>query len=343
MSKDSIDSVEDLERRLSGPSDADCQFMRSLRGDVIILGVGGKMGPSLARLAKRAADEAGARKRIFAVSRFTSEAARYELEEAGVAVIARDLLDPADVRQLPECENVLYLAGRKFGSIGRPDLTWAMNAIVPAFAAHHYRQSRIVVFSTGNVYGLRSVTSGGSRETDAVAPVGEYAQSCLARERIFEYHSLEYGTECLIFRLNYAVDLRYGVLVDIARKVYSGEPVDITVPTFNAIWQRDANSYALRALGLCASPARILNVTGAETVSVREAAEFFAARFDRTAQLQDKEGSSALLSDASRCHELLGPPSVSLATLQAWVADWVVAGSKSLDRPTHFEVVDGSY
>lgn len=343
MFKDSMDSVEDLERRLSEPSDADCQFMRSLRGDIVILGAGGKMGPSLARLAKRAAEKAGAGARIFAVSRFTSEAARHELEEAGVTVIARDLLDPADVRQLPECENVLYLAGRKFGSTGRPDLTWAINAMAPALAAYQFRQSRLVVFSTGNVYGLRSVTSGGSRETDAAAPVGEYAQSCLARERIFEYHSLEYGTECLIFRLNYSVDLRYGVLVDVARKVYFGEPVDITVPAFNAIWQRDANSYALRALDLCASPARILNVTGPETVSVREAAEFFAARFGRTCQLQGEEGSSALLSDAKHCYELLGLPFVSLATLQAWVADWVMRGGKNLDKPTHFEVVDGSY
>jgi nucleoside-diphosphate-sugar epimerase len=210
-------------------------------------------------------------------------------------------------------------------------------------AAYHYRRSRIVVFSTGNVYGLRDVVSGGSRETDAVVPVGEYAQSCLARERIFEYHSNEYKTECLIFRLNYAVDLRYGVLVDIARKVYSGEPVDVTVPAFNAIWQRDANSYALRALELCASPPRILNVTGAETVTVREIAESFAAHFGRTCQIQGQEGGRALLSDASLCHRLLGPPSVSLATLKEWVASWVIAGGEDLNKPTHFEVTDGSY
>ena len=192
-----------------------------------------------------------------------------------------DLLSPQEVGRLPRCENVLYLAGRKFGSSGRPDLTWAMNAIAPTLAAYHYRQSRVVVFSTGNVYGLRSVDSGGSRETDAVSPAGEYAQSCLARERIFEYHSNEYKTESVIFRLNYAVDLRYGVLVDIARKILSGQPVDVTVPAFNAIWQRDANSYALRALSLCSSPPRILNVTGAETVMVREVAQSFAAQFGR--------------------------------------------------------------
>jgi nucleoside-diphosphate-sugar epimerase len=338
-----VESVEELERRLSEPSEADRTFMRGLRGDIIILGAGGKMGPSLAKLAKRAADEAGVRKRILAVSRFRSEAARRDLEMAGVDVVPCDLLSPEGVSQLPLCENVLYLAGRKFGSTGRPDLTWAMNAIAPALAAYHYRRSRVVVFSTGNVYGLKSVASGGSRETDAVSPVGEYAQSCLARERIFEYHSNEYKTECLIFRLNYAVDLRYGVLVDIARKVYSGEPVDVTVPAFNAIWQRDANSYALRALNLCTSPPRILNVTGAETATVREVAQFFAAQFGRKCQIQGQEGSGALLSDASLSHSLLGPPSVSFETLKEWVVDWVIKGGQNLEKPTHFEVVDGSY
>jgi nucleoside-diphosphate-sugar epimerase len=343
MRRDLVDSIEDLERCLSEPSEADRTFMRGVEGDILILGAGGKMGPSLAKLAKRAAEEAGVRKRIMAVSRFTSEAARRDLEASGIEVVSCDLLNPAEVRQLPQCENVLYLAGRKFGSTGRPDLTWAMNAIAPALAAYHYRRSRVVVFSTGNVYGLRDVASGGSRETDTVLPVGEYAQSCLARERIFEYHSNEYKTPCVIFRLNYAVDLRYGVLVDIARKLHSGEPVDVTVPAFNAIWQRDANSYALRALGLCSSPPLILNVTGAETVAVREAARSFAAEFGCECKLQGHEGSSALLSDASLCHSLLGAPSVSFSTLKAWVANWVMRGGENLEKPTHFEVVDGSY
>ncbi len=343
MVKNSIESVEELERLLSEPTEADRSFIRNLSGDIVILGAGGKMGPSLAKLARRAADQTGVSTRVIAVSRFTSHAARRDLEAAGVTTIALDLLDPADVRRLPDCENILYLAGRKFGSTERPDLTWAMNAITPALAAYHYRQSRVVVFSTGNVYGLRSVTLGGSRETDAPAPAGEYAQSCLARERIFEYHSLEYGAKCLIFRLNYAVDLRYGVLVDIARKVYSGEPIALTIPAFNAIWQRDANSYALRSLDLCASPARILNVTGTETVGVRQVAEFFAAQFGRPCIFEGEQGSSALLSDAAACHELLGPPSVSLASLQVWVANWVNAGGQSIDKPTHFEVSDGSY
>jgi nucleoside-diphosphate-sugar epimerase len=343
MRKPSMESVEDLEQILSEPSEADRTFIHGLEGDIIILGAGGKMGPSLARLAKRAADESGVHKRVMAVSRFTSEATRRNLEAFGIEAVGCNLLDPSEVDQLQQCENVLYLAGRKFGSTGRPDLTWAMNAIAPALAAHHYRKSRIVVFSTGNVYGLRGVASGGSRESDPVTPIGEYAQSCLARERIFEYYSNESKTPCVIFRLNYAVDLRYGVLVDIARKVHSGEPVDVTVPEFNAIWQRDANSYALRALGLCSSPPRVLNVTGPETVTVREVAQSFAEEFGRKCKLQGQEGSSALLSDASLCHSLLGPPSVSFSTLKTWVADWVMKGGENLEKPTHFEVVDGSY
>jgi nucleoside-diphosphate-sugar epimerase len=343
MLRDPVESIEDLEARLSEPSEADRAFMRDLRGDIIILGAAGKMGPSLAKLAKRAADEAGVRKRIIAVSRFTSEATRSELEAAGIETLPFDLLNVEEVSKLPPCENVLYLAGRKFGSTIRPDLTWAMNAIAPALAAYNYRHSKIVVFSTGNVYGIRDTASGGSRETDPPSPAGEYAQSCLARERIFEYHSNEYRTECLIFRLNYSIDLRYGALVDIARKVYFGEPVDVTVPAFNAIWQGDANSYALRALGLCSSPPRILNVTGSEIISVREAAQSFAAQFGHRCQIQGQEGKGALLSDASLCHSLLGPPSVSFPMLMKWVGYWVMQGSPTLDKPTHFEVVDGSY
>lgn len=317
--------------------------MRDLRGDLIILGAGGKMGPSLARLAKRAADEAGVHARVTAVSRFGSEAVRRDLEAAGITITVCDLLNPKEIDALPVCENVLYLAGRKFGSADRPDLTWAMNAIAPARVAYRYRGSRIVVFSTGNIYGLTDLYSGGSRESDPLSPAGEYAQSCLARERIFEYHSNEYKTKCLIFRLNYAVDLRYGVLVDIARKVYAGEPVDVTVPAFNVIWQRDANSYALRALGLCSSPPRILNVTGAETAMVREVAAEFAKQFGRVCEFRGREGNNALLSNASLCHEMLGPPSVSLGALKDWVARWVMEGGENINKPTHFEVADGSY
>jgi len=338
-----ITSIAELTERLTRPSEADIAFMRGLKGDIVILGAGGKIGPSLAKLAQRAVDQAGTATRITAVSRFTSADARRDLEADGIAVISCDLLNADDVARLPACENVLYLAGRKFGSSGRPDLTWAMNAVAPALAARQYRQSRIVVFSTGNVYGMRELRSGGSQETDATVPIGEYAQSCLARERIFEYYSNEHQIPCLIFRLNYAVDLRYGVLVDIARRVYAGEAVDLTVPVFNVIWQGDSNSYALRSLDLCQSPARILNVTGPETICVQEVAESFAKRFDRAYKFQGHEGNVALLSDTSLCHSLLGELSVPLATLMQWVGDWILAGGENLKKPTHFEVVDGSY
>lgn len=338
-----IQSVTELERKLSSPSKADIAFMQKLQGDILILGAGGKMGPSLAKLAKNAADAAGTNSRIIAVSRFGSDAARRDLEAAGVVLIPCDLLDPDDVASLPRCENVLYLAGRKFGSSDRPDLTWAMNAIAPSLAARHFRDSRIVVFSTGNVYAFKDLSSSGANEDDIPSPVGEYAQSCLARERIFEYHSHECGTPCLFYRLNYASDLRYGVLVDIAKNVYSGEPVDLKVPAFNIIWQGDANSYALRCLELCASPPKILNVTGSETILVKEAAEFFAERFHRDLQFRGAEGRTALLSDASQCHTFLGRPSVRAAVLLEWVAEWISAGGENLDKPTHFEVADGRF
>ena len=232
-----IETELQLEELLATPNAHDIEAMQRLGGNIMVLGAGGKMGPSLIRRCKRAVEAAGVQKRVIAVSRFSSMQARIELEKSGIETIACDLLHRDDVDRLPDCANVLYLAGRKFGSTDRTDLTWASNAIVPAYVAHRFRQSRIVVFSTGNVYPFMTVASGGSVETDALDPRGEYANSCLGRERVFEYFSHEFGTKCLFFRLNYAVDLRYGVLVDIARKVYTGELVDLTVGHFNVIWQ----------------------------------------------------------------------------------------------------------
>jgi len=326
----------DLTDALSRPSEEDVACLRRLEGDIMILGAGGKMGPSLASLCRRAADAAGPGRRIVAVSRRLVEA-------PGVESIACDLLDRTAVASLPDCPNVLYLAGRKFGSTGNPELTWAMNTVVPAIVAERFIASRVIVFSTGNVYALRRPSAGGSIESDPPAPVGEYAQSCLGRERVFEYFSRSHGLRCLLFRLNYAVDLRYGVLVDIARKVYGGEPVDLTVPAFNVIWQRDANSFALRGLEHCDSPPRILNVTGRETLLVRNAAEFLAERFHKPCRFAGAEGPKALLSDASACHTLMGPPSVSSLQLMKMVAVWVESGGASLDKPTHFEVTDGRF
>jgi nucleoside-diphosphate-sugar epimerase len=336
MTLPAIHSETDLEQELSRPREADVACMRRIEGDILLLGASGKMGPSLARLCRRAADEAGTPRRIVAVS-------RHPAAEPGIEAIACDLLDRADIARLPDCPNILYLAGRKFGSSGSPELTWAINTIVPSLVAERFRRARMVVFSTGNVYPFRAVEAGGSVESDAPAPVGEYAQSCLGRERVFEYHSRQQGPSCLLFRLNYAVDLRYGVLVDVARKVWSGAPVELGVPAFNAIWQRDANSYALRSLELAAAPPRILNITGPETILVRDAALWFARRFGRDCRFTGQEGRTALLSDASACHQLLGRPSVAAAELMEMVAAWIERGGAMLDKPTHFEVADGRF
>jgi nucleoside-diphosphate-sugar epimerase len=331
-----IRTVEQLEDALSLPSEADVEALRRLDGDILILGANGKMGPSLARLCRRAADAAGIPRRVIAVS-------RRPLDLLGVDFITCDLLNRAEVAALPLCPNVFYLAGRKFGSTSAPELTWAMNTVVPAICAERFHKSRMVVYSTGNVYPLRDPLTGGSCETDPPAPVGEYAQSCLARERVFQYFSSNSGLAAVLFRLNYAVDLRYGVLVDIAQKVFAGEPVSVSVPAFNVIWQRDANSYALRSLLHCTVPPRILNVTGQDVLRVRDAAEFFAVRFGKPARYTGMEGPVALLSDARACHTLMGAPPVRSTELMEMVASWVQAGGPSLQKPTHFEVADGKF
>jgi len=339
----SIETTEQLDALLTLPNDADIAFSGRLAGDVMILGAGGKMGPTLAKRLRRASDAAGRSRRVLAASRFQSGDARRELEEAGIETVSCDLLDGAEVAALPQVENVLFLAGRKFGSSGDPELTWAMNTLVPANVARHFRDSRIVVFSTGNVYPFVRVERGGCPESDELAPRGEYAQSCLGRERIFEYYAKQFGTACLVFRLNYAIDLRYGVLVDIARHVHEGSPVDLSVPAVNVIWQGDANSYAMRSLELCASPPRYLNVTGPETISVRRAAEFFSRRFDRMLHLTGESEGLALLSNAGACHAALGYPQVPAEQLMEWVARWIEVGGASLHKATKFQVMDGKF
>jgi nucleoside-diphosphate-sugar epimerase len=329
-------TLAELEEELSRPSERDIAFLGALEGDIAILGAGGKMGPSLARLCRRGSDAAGTKRRIFAVSRRTTTV-------PGVEPIACDLLDRQQVAALPDFPNVLYLAGRKFGSTESPELTWAANVLVPSIVAERFRDSRVVAFSTGNVYPFRRPEAGGAKESDAPAPVGEYAQSCLGRERVFEHFANQHGLRCLLFRLNYAVDLRYGVPVDIARAVWAGEAVSLAVPAFNAIWQRDANSYALRSLGHCSTPPTILNVTGGETFLVREVAQFFAQRFKRACRFDGEEGGTALLSDASRCRDWMGPPEVSGEQLLDLVAGWVESGGASIEKPTHFAVSDGKF
>jgi nucleoside-diphosphate-sugar epimerase len=301
------------------------------------------MGPSLARRIARAFSAAGSRHRVIAASRYSSAAARREVESAGATAIAVDLLDPAAVAELPECPNVLFLAGRKFGSTDDSPLTWAINTIVPANVARRFGRARVVAFSTGNVYGPVPAMSRGSREDDVPAPVGEYAQSCLGRERVFEFFSERNGTPTLIVRLNYAVDLRYGVLVDVARAVKTRQPVDRTVSHLNCLWQGDANSYALRALEGCSSPPRILNVTGAETLAVTDIAASFGRRFGVQPVFRGEPCGEALLSDARACHGWLGPPQVSASELLDAVASWVGRGGRTLDKPTHFEATNGKF
>lgn len=338
-----IDNETELENVLAEPSDADLEMIGRLDGDILILGAGGKMGPSLARRVRRAVDRTGRRIRVLAASRFSSADTRQALEADGIATIVCDLLDRSSIAALPAAPNVLLLAGRKFGTLDRTDLTWITNTVVPAHVAERFKASRMVVFSTGNVYPLVPADSHGSTEPDVPLPVGEYAQSCLGRERVVEFVSREAGMPALIYRLNYAVDLRYGTLVDIARKVFAGTPIDLTMGYFNAIWQGDANSYALRSLELCASPPEILNVTGPERISVREIAGWFGSVFGLEPRFEHSEGPVALLSDSSRCRALLGEPAVPLTQLRDWVAHWVRIGGASLNKPTHFEVTDGRY
>ncbi len=338
-----IHTEAELEEILAEPSEADLECVARIDGDILVLGAGGKMGPSLARRIHRAATRTFSRSRVMAVSRFSSADVRAGLEADGIQTVACDLLDPSRIAALPRAPNVLFLAGRKFGTLDRTDLTWAINTLVPARVAEHFCESRLVVFSTGNVYPLVPAESSGSREDDPPAPVGEYAQSCLGRERVVEFVSRERAMPAVIFRLNYAVDLRYGTLVDIARRVFAGEPVDLTMGFFNAIWQGDANSYALRSLELCSSPPTILNITGPDRISVRAAAEWFGQALGRVPRFVNTEGPLALLSDSSRCRARLGEPAVPLPVLQQWVAHWVQAGGASLNKPTHFEVTDGRF
>jgi nucleoside-diphosphate-sugar epimerase len=340
---DHLANEADLDDRLAAPSDADIACCRRLDGDVLVLGATGKMGPSLVQRIVRAFAAAGVRRRVIAASRFSAPSARRPLEQAGATTIAVDLLDPAGVEALPDCPYVLFLAGRKFGSTDDTALTWATNTIAPVNVARRFSSSRIVAFSTGNVYPFVPLSSRGAEETDQPLPRGEYAQSCLGRERLFEYYARHQGTPTLLLRLNYAVDLRYGVLVDIARAVKAQQPVDRTVSRFNVIWQGDANSYALRALEGCASPPRVLNVTGPETLAVTDVAEFFGQRFGVRPVFQGQPSGEALLSNASACHEWLGRPQVSASELMEAVASWLEHDGRTLDKPTHFEVADGRF
>jgi nucleoside-diphosphate-sugar epimerase len=339
----SIRDLHHLEELLSEPSAAAIDALRRAPGDVVVLGVAGKMGPTLARMAKRALDAAGVPARVIGVSRFSSPQHQQALERCGIETVRCDLLDEAALARLPDAPNVIFMAGRKFGSTGDESYTWAMNAHVPALVCRRYAVSRIVAFSTGNVYGLTPVGRGGSREEDPLEPVGEYAMSCLGRERMFEHFSRSRGTSVAILRLNYASEMRYGVLTDLARRVLHREPIDVTMGYFNVIWQADANAMALAALAHASSPPLVVNLAGGEELSVRVICTELAKLMGVDVSFVGSEAAEALLSNGSRARALLGEPRVDARRLLEWTADWTLRGGASLGKPTHFESRTGRF
>lgn len=338
-----IRTIAELEERLATPSAALVADIEALDGDLLVLGAGGKMGPSLVRLALHAIQAAGVSKRVTAVSRFGDADLRRDLEAAGARTLALDLLEPGALDALPDAANVIYMVATKFGTSGQEHLTWAQNAFLPGLVGRRFVASRIVSFSTGNVYPLVPVASGGAHEDDPVGPIGEYAQSALGRERLFEDAAHRYGTRSLSFRLNYAAELRYGILVDIAEAVRDAAPIDLSMGHFNVIWQGDANELALRSLALVDAPPAVLNVTGPEIVSVRRVAAQMGERLGREPILVGEEQPTALLSNAGRAHARFGYPSVPLERLIDWVAHWVASGGPTHGKPTKFGVRSGRF
>lgn len=334
---------EKLNEMLTEPSLALVEDMKKIKGDIMVLGAGGKMGPTLCVLAKRAIERAGVNKRVIAVSRFTDAIATEFLHKNNVETISCDLLDVEQLHALPEVENVIYMAGRKFGTDGQEWQTWAMNATLPAFVAEKFKKSSIVVFSSGNLYPIIPLSDGGCRETDRPGPIGEYPMSCLARERAFEFAANRYGTKIFIYRLNFAVDLRYGVLYDMADRIMRGEPISIKTPCLNCIWQGSANEIALRGLLHAASPVKIMNVTGPETLSIKKAALQLGEYLGKTPIFDGEAGNDAYLNDSAEAMETFGYPAVSMRTLIRWQAEWILDGGRSLGKPTHFEERKGSY
>lgn len=334
---------EKLDKLLSEPSAALIEDIKKIKGDIMVLGAGGKMGPTLCVLCKNAIKKAGIDKRVIAVSRFSDPIATELLKSQGVEIIPCDLLDKEKLYALPEVENIIYMAGRKFGTDGEEWKTWAMNATLPAFVADKFKKSNIVVFSSGNIYPIVPLSSGGCVETDRPGPVGEYTMSCLARERAFEYAANTYGTKIFIYRLNFAVDLRYGVLYDMANNIINGKPISLTTPCLNAIWQGSANEIAIRGLLHAASPVCKMNVTGPETVSIRKAASELGQYLGKEPVFEGEEGNDAYLNDASAAMEIFGYPQVSIKTLIRWQAEWLLDGGRGLGKPTHFEERKGSY
>jgi nucleoside-diphosphate-sugar epimerase len=338
-----IDSTEALDELLSRPTAALVSAIQSLRSPLLVFGASGKMGPSLCVQARRAATAAQVDLRIVAISRFSDPRTRPWLEAQGVETMVADALDRRGLEPLPDSENVVYLVGLKFGTRQNPSLTWAVNALAPAHVAERFPTARIVALSTGNLYRLTPVASGGATENDAPAPVGEYAGAALARERIFEHCSRIRGTPIVVLRLNYAVELRYGVLREIAQKVWAKEPIDLTTGYFNCIWQGDANEMILRSFPLTAAPPAVFNLTSPATLSVRDLAERFGQQMGRTPVFVGAAADTALLSNPNRLCDALGSPPTALEDMVRWTAAWVMDGRESFNKATHFQVRDGRY
>jgi hypothetical protein len=340
---DKIADTEQLEDLLSEPSEAAIETLGRLDDDLILLGVGGKMGPTLAWMARRASDRAGVRRRVIGVARFSDPRLEARLQRWGVETVRCDLLDPLQLGRLPDVPNVVFMTGMKFGSTGQEALTWAMNCWLPGQVCQKFRRSRIAAFSTGNVYGLTPVSLGGSVETDTLHAVGDYAMSCVGRERIFEHFSRSEAIPMTLLRLNYATEMRYGVLVDLAQRVLAREPIDLAMGHLNAIWQADANAMALASLGRATSPPLVVNIAGPELLSVRRIATEFGKRLDRPVTFRGTESPEALLSNGQLGHRLFGYPRVCVAQMVQWIADWIGRGGETLGKLTHFEVRDGKF
>lgn len=338
-----IDTEQQLDEIMTRPRSQLVEFVKTLKSPLLILGAAGKMGPSLAALVRRAAEAAKHDLKIIAVSRFSGSEARRWLESRGVETIACDLLEREALQKLPDAANVIYLVGLKFGTQQNPSLTWAVNTLAPTHVMERYRESRIVALSTGNVYPLGPVAKGGSVESDPLTPLGEYSNAAVARERLFDYHARKNGTAIALLRLNYAVDLRYGVLLEIAQKVWAGQPVDVTTGYLNCIWQGDANEMIVRALDLAAKPPAAFNLTGAEMLSVRKLAERFGELMQRRVAFTGREAETALLSNTTRLRSILGDNPMPLETVLHWTAHWVMKGGPTLGKPTKFEVRDGKF
>jgi nucleoside-diphosphate-sugar epimerase len=331
-----VEALEEFMTRPTAELEAD---LARADGDLVVLGVGGKMGPTLARMARRAAPK----KRVMGVARFSEPGLRAKLESWEIECIPCDLLDRAALERLPRAKNVIFMAGHKFGAAGDPSFTWAMNVAVPFMAAETFRDSRIVAFSTACVYPFAGVDGPGATEkTETLPPPGDYAASCVGREQMFLHGSRRYGTSGKLVRLSYAIDMRYGVLYDVASSVFAGKPVALGMGYANVIWQGDANEQALRLLAHCTSPASPINISGPK-VGVRKLAKEFGKRFSKKPVLSGKEAETAWLIDTAQSQRLFGPPRVPLDTMIDWVADWVARGRPGLGKPTHFETRDGKY